>query len=173
MRRAAIPDASAAAVAQWPGPGGHNGPCAAPSSHPSCADMGYHREPLMPPAAVRASNVELSWATPAHLVLIVAHQRAPQRSVVDCLAQRGLRCIWVDGLQAVVRVAGQVAPDAVVYDAQAEAVPLAAALAQLRQWFAGSLLVVDRSDDEIDEILALELGADGLLAHPVSPRRLR
>jgi len=135
--------------------------------------MGYHREPLVPDAAARAAGVELSWAAPAHLVLIVARQRAPQRSVVDCLAQRGLRCIWVDGLQAVGRVADQVAPDAVVYDAQAEAVSLAAALAQLRRWFAGSLLVVDGSDDEVDEILALELGADGLLAHPVSPRRLR
>lgn len=93
--------------------------------------------------------------------------------MVDCLAQRGLRCIWVDGLQAVERVADQVVPDAVVYDAQADATPLPAALAQLRQWFDGSLLVLDGSHDEVDEILALELGADGLLAHPVSPRRLR
>ena len=135
--------------------------------------MGYHREPWVPDATARAARDEASWSAPAHLVLIVAHRRAPQRSVVDCLAQRGLRCIWVDGLHEVGRIADQVVPDALVYDAQADAMPLAAALAQLRQWFAGSLLVLDRSDDEVDEILALELGADGLLAHPVNPRRLR
>ena len=67
----------------------------------------------------------------------------------------------------------RVVPDAVVYDAQADAAPLPAALAQLRQWFAGPLLVLDGTLDEVDEILALELGADGLLAHPVAPRRLR
>jgi DNA-binding response OmpR family regulator len=135
--------------------------------------MGHHREPWVPDAAAAVTAAELSWPAPAHLVLMVAHQRAPQRSMVDCLAQRGLRCIWVDGLQAVGSVVDQVVPDAVVYDTQADAVPLAAALAQLRQWFAGSLLVLDGSRDEVDEIMALELGADGLLAHPVNPRRLR
>jgi DNA-binding response OmpR family regulator len=137
------------------------------------AIMGYHRETWAPGAATQPVPAEPSWAAPAHLVLVVAHQRAPQRSLVDCLAQRGLRCIWVDGLQAVERVADQVVPDALVYDAQADATPLPAALTQLRQWFAGPLLVLDGSPDEVDEILALELGADGLLAHPVGPRRLR
>ena len=135
--------------------------------------MGYHREPWVPGAAAQPAPTADTWSAPAHLVLMVAHRRAPQRSLVDCLAQRGLRCIWVDGLQAVDRVADQVVPDAMVYDAQADATPLPAALAQLRQWFAGSLLVLDGTQDEVDEILALELGADGLLAHPVSPRRLR
>src|SRR5262245_7100173 len=135
--------------------------------------MGYHREPWAPDAAAPTAADALAWSAPTHLVLVIARQRAPQRSLVDCLAQRGLRCIWVDGLGAVGRVADQVVPDAVVYDAQAETVPLASALARLRQWFAGSLLVLDGAHDEVDEIVALELGADGLLAHPVNPRRLR
>jgi DNA-binding response OmpR family regulator len=136
-------------------------------------NMGYHREPWVSGAAAQTALADGSWSAPAHLVLMVARQRAPQRALIDCLAQRGLRCIWVDGLQAVDQVADQVVPDAVVYDAQADATPLPNALAQLRQWFAGSLLVLDGPHDEVDEILALELGADGLLAHPVTPRRLR
>jgi len=137
------------------------------------AIMGYHREAWVPGATAPPALADDAWSAPAHLVLMVARQRVPQRSVVDCLAQRGLRCIWVDGLQAVGRVADQVVPDAVVYDAQADATPLASAVTQLRQWFTGSLLVLDGSHDEVDEIFALELGADGLLAHPVNPRRLR
>jgi len=138
------------------------------------AIMGYHREPPWATAAIaQPAPAGEAWSAPAHLVLVIARGRAPQRSVVDCLAQRGLRCIWIDGLQAVDRVADQVVPDALVYDAQADTLPLPTALAQLRQGFAGSLLVLDGSHDEVDEILALELGADGLLAHPVNPRRLR
>ncbi|HEU5297513.1 MAG TPA: response regulator transcription factor [Burkholderiaceae bacterium] len=132
--------------------------------------MGYHREPWVSGAARAAPD---AWSPPAHLVLMVAHQRAPQRGLLDCLAQRGLRCIWVDGLDEVDRVADQVVPDAIVYDAQADGVPLPAALSQLRRWFAGSLLVLDGSHGDVDEIVALELGADGLLAHPVNPRLLR
>jgi DNA-binding response OmpR family regulator len=136
-------------------------------------DMGYHRESLVVAAAPVAGTGEQPWEAPAHLVLLVARRRAPQRSMVDCLAQRGLRCIWIDGLLSLDNVADQVVPDAIVYDAQAEIAPLPLALSQLRRRFSGPLLVVDGSSDEIDEIMALELGADAHLAHPITPRRLR
>lgn len=135
--------------------------------------MGYHRESLAVAAVPGGAPDEQPWEAPAHLVLIVARKRAPQRSVVDCLAQRGLRCIWIDGLQGLDSVASQVVPDAIVYDAQADAAALPLALSQLRRRFAGALLVVDGSQDEVDEIIALELGADAHLSHPVAPRRLR
>jgi len=135
--------------------------------------MGYHRESLAVAAAPGAASGEQPWEAPAHLVLLVARRRAPVRSVVDCLAQRGLRCIWIDGLQGLDSVANQVVPDAIVYDAQADAAPLPLALAQLRRRFGGALLVIDGSTDEVDEIMALELGADAHMAHPVTPRRMR
>jgi DNA-binding response OmpR family regulator len=135
--------------------------------------MGYHRESLAVAAIPGEASGEQPWEAPAHLVLIVARRRSPQRSVVDCLAQRGMRCIWIDGLHGLDDVANQVVPDAIVYDAQADAAPLPLALAQLRRRFAGTLLVVDASQDEVDEIIALELGADAYMAHPVTPRLLR
>lgn len=135
--------------------------------------MGYHRESLAVAASSGNTPAEQPWSAPAHLVLLVARRRAPQRSVVDCLAQRGLRCIWIDGLQGLDGVADQVVPDAIVYDAQADAAALPLALSQLRRRFSGALLVIDSSSDEIDEIMALELGADAHLSHPVTPRRLR
>jgi DNA-binding response OmpR family regulator len=135
--------------------------------------MGYHRESLAVGAPPGAIPTEQPWEAPAHLVLLVARRRAPQRGVIDCLAQRGLRCIWIDGLQGLDRVADQVLPDAIVYDAQADATPLPLALSQLRRRFSGALLVLDASSDEVDEIIALELGADAHLPHPVAPRRLR
>ncbi|HEX6721444.1 MAG TPA: hypothetical protein VF107_07730, partial [Burkholderiaceae bacterium] len=137
------------------------------------AVMGYHRESLAVAAAQVPTTGEQPWEAPAHLVLLVARRRAPQRSVVDCLAQRGLRCIWIDGLQGLDGVADQVVPDAIVFDAQADATPLPLALSQLRRRFSGALLVIDGSTDEVDEIMALELGADAHMAHPITPRRLR
>jgi DNA-binding response OmpR family regulator len=133
--------------------------------------MGYHRESLIRPGG--SEPLAEARLPPAHLVLMVARQRAPNRALIDCLAQRGLRCIWIDGLPGLERAASQVAPDAIVYDAQADPLPLAQALSQLRARFSGVVLVLDDSHDEVDEILALELGADGLLPHPVAPRRLR
>lgn len=137
--------------------------------------MGYHREPLAAdPAAPAAALMTRAWSPASRLVLLVARHRPPPRALRDGLAQRGLRSVWVDGLAGVAPVAAQVSPDAIVYDAQAEAVPLACALARLRIGldFAGALLVVAGSDAEADEIEALEHGADGLLPHPVAPARL-
>jgi two-component system OmpR family response regulator/two-component system response regulator CpxR len=135
--------------------------------------MGYHRESLAVAAVPGETSGEQPWSAPAHLVLLVALRRAPQRSVIDCLAPRGLRCIWIDGLQGLDGVANQVVPDAIVFDAQADATPLPLALSQLRRRFSGALLVIDSSPDEVDEIMALELGADAHMSHPVTPRRLR
>jgi DNA-binding response OmpR family regulator len=135
--------------------------------------MGYHRESVAVAAAPVAPTGEQPWQAPAHLVLLVAFRRAPQRSVIDCLAQRGLRTIWIDGLQSLDSVADQVVPDAIVYDAQADVAPLPLALWQLRRRFSGPLLVIDGSTEEVDEIMALELGADAHMAHPITPRRLR
>jgi DNA-binding response OmpR family regulator len=134
--------------------------------------MGYHRESLAVAAVPGEASGEQPWDAPAHLVLLVARRRAPARSVIDCLAQRGLRCIWIDGLQGLDGVANQVVPDAIVYDAQSD-VPLPLALSQLRRRFSGALVVIDGSTDEVDEIMALELGADAHMTHPVNPRRLR
>ena len=43
----------------------------------------------------------------------------------------------------------------------------------LRQALACPVLVVAPTEDEVDEIIALELGADAYLAGPLAPRRLR
>lgn len=42
----------------------------------------------------------------------------------------------------------------------------------LRPHFAGGIMMVTARNDDIDEILGLELGADDYLAKPVDPRRL-
>jgi len=43
---------------------------------------------------------------------------------------------------------------------------------EIRPHFSGRILIMTASDDNIDEIVGLELGADDYLAKPVEPRRL-
>ncbi len=138
-------------------------------------NMGYHREPLAnsfdrTQAPLRASDV----GAPARLVLVVGAQSRPQRAWLDCLAERGLRCVWEADVEHLAGLQGQVLFDAVVADLSGAGDDrMAGLLTRVRQLYHGRVLVVSDSHDEIDEIMALELGADDFLATPVSPRRLR
>lgn len=136
--------------------------------------MGFHREPLRAephdrPGAERAAAAP----APARLVLIVGGRQQPQRAWADCLAERGLRCIWEGNLEHVDGLHGQVMFDAVVADVTGDPGAMVALLSRLRPAYGGRVLVLSDSRDEIDEIMALELGADDYLSAPVSARRLR
>lgn len=130
--------------------------------------MGYHREPPSLELQPRADATD----APARLVLVIG---APlgERAIADSLAQRGLRCIFEPRSDQLAALQSQAAFDAVVVHVSAEGGALASTLARVRPQCTGVLLVVCPSPDEIDEIMALELGADGVVHGPVSPRRLR
>gem|GEM_PF-457599 len=137
--------------------------------------MGYHREPPTSsfertPAPQRA----LDAGAPARLVLVVGAQSRPQRAWADCLSERGLRCIWEADVEHLASLQGQVLFDAVVADVSGvDDGCMVGLLARVRQLYRGRVLVVSDSHDEVDEIMALELGADDFLVTPLSARRLR
>ncbi len=137
--------------------------------------MGYHREPPTSsfehtPAPLRT----LDAGAPARLVLVVGAQSRPQRAWADCLAERGLRCIWEADVEHLAGLQGQVLFDAVVADVSGvDDGRMVGLLARVRQLYRGRVLVVSDSHDEVDEIMALELGADDFLVTPLSARRLR
>lgn len=136
--------------------------------------MGYHREPLADTLLDRIAPSAASTApAPAHLVLVVGESRQPERAWADCLAQRGIRCVWESDIEQLGALQGQVLFDAVVADVSMPGTRMVALLARLRQLHAGRLIVVSNSSDEVDEIMALELGADDYLVLPLSARRLR
>jgi len=63
-------------------------------------------------------------------------------------------------------------PDLVILDAMLPGKGGFEVCRDLRAHFNGSIMMVTARNDEIDEILGLELGADDYLAKPVDPRRL-
>lgn len=110
----------------------------------------------------------------ASLVLFVGAGCRPSPSECESLAREGMRCLWLPGPAQACAAARAARFDAVVVDASMLSDRGGATLARLRTELRCPILVVaDRNHDEIDEILALELGADAYLQRPVAPRRLR
>jgi two-component system, OmpR family, response regulator len=109
----------------------------------------------------------------AALVLFVGAACRPSPAVCDSLAQEGMRCLWLGGREQATLAARSTQFDAVVVDASSLPERGGAALAQLRAAVRCPVVMLAEHGDEIDEILALELGADVYLQRPLAPRRLR
>lgn len=110
-------------------------------------------------------------AAPASLVLFVG--TPPPSPLCDLLAQDGMRSLWLAGPAQALHAASLARFDALVIDASLLGSRAATWLGELRARLACPLLLVAERADEIDEILALELGADAYLARPLAARRLR
>ena len=107
------------------------------------------------------------------LVLFVGLGARPEFELSEALARAGVRGIWVERVPQALAAAAYARFDAAVIRLDA---PVSAAARQFDAWrqvLGCPLLLLAEALDEVDEIMALELGADGLLAQPVSARRLR
>jgi len=112
----------------------------------------------------------------ASLVLFVGEGCRPGVQERALLGRDGTRCLWVADPAQAHSAAALARFDAVVLDVDAAGARWGLALVRLRDALACPVLVVaaaDAADDEdLDEILALELGADVFLRQPLLPRRL-
>jgi DNA-binding response OmpR family regulator len=107
------------------------------------------------------------------LVLFVGMTCRPAAAEASLLAQDGMRSLWLPTPAQATHAARLARFDALVLDAATLDSHTAAALAGLRESMQCPLVVLADGGDEIDEIVALELGADAYLQRPVAPRRLR
>jgi two-component system phosphate regulon response regulator OmpR len=123
------------------------------------------------PATAAAPRPWLRAGLP-HLLMVAAAGPAlpPLR---DYLQQQGLRITTLHGVREMERRLPHLRPDLIVLDA---ALPGMAAFEACRRLRAGGervglVLLVDGTD-EVDRVLALEMGADDVLGRPFSPREL-
>jgi DNA-binding response OmpR family regulator len=110
---------------------------------------------------------------PARLVMFTGRHCRPGREEFDVLGLDGIRCLWTAECEQALHAVRLARFDGLVVDAQALGQRSSALLARLRAAFDCPIVVIADGHDELDEILALELGADAYLARPVAPRRLR
>jgi DNA-binding response OmpR family regulator len=121
---------------------------------------------------------EASWMTRAtsvaqSLVLFVGMGPRPGSELAEGLARSGVRGLWLDRADQALAAAEHARFDAAVVRLDES---IGTAARQFDGWRRGlgcPLLILAEMEDEVDEIMALELGADGVLAQPVSQRRLR
>jgi two-component system OmpR family response regulator len=107
------------------------------------------------------------------LVLFVGSGCRPAAAQNEMLARDGVRSLWLPTLDRALEAALGAQLDAMVLDAPVLGPHRAAALADARVALPCPIVMLADEADEIDEIMALELGADAYLLRPVSPRRLR
>jgi two-component system, OmpR family, response regulator len=109
---------------------------------------------------------------PASLILVIGAALAPVAEAAD-LRAAGVRCVCVATPEQGLDAAPSVRFDSVVLHAHGLAGQASVWLSRLRESLGCPIVLVADQADEIDEILALELGADAYLVRPLSPRRLR
>lgn len=127
---------------------------------------------LGPPHACATSGAGSAPNGPRRLALCVGEELLAPRSGPE-LAHHGWRCHHVTDFGQAVQAMAAIAFDAMLLSDAALAGDFAPRLTTLRCAFAGPLLVLANRGDEIDEILALELGADDYLRPPFNAHRLR
>jgi DNA-binding response OmpR family regulator len=107
------------------------------------------------------------------LVLFVGGSSQPSAADREGLARDGMRSLWLPTIEQAKLAARQARFDALVLDQGLLDGREGSTLARLRETVRCPVVLVADNADEVDEILALELGADAFLARPLAPRRLR
>jgi DNA-binding response OmpR family regulator len=110
---------------------------------------------------------------PSALVLFVGAPCRPAAALCETLIREGMRSLWLAGVEQALAASRMACFDAVVLDAALLEGRDGATLSRLRAAMQCPIVMLAEHADEIDEILALELGADAYLLRPVAPRRLR
>ena len=92
---------------------------------------------------------------------------------VGPLTAHGWRCHHVADVPQALQAASALRLDVLLVGDGALAGAMAQRLTALRAVLGGALIVLAHQADDIDEIMALDFGADDYLAAPIDPRRLR
>lgn len=120
-----------------------------------------------PPAARMEADAD------RRLLLFIGPALEGEVAVSASLGRMGWRCLWMADAEAARRAGAHARFDAIVLRAQGEGGPAPRVIGGLRQQLGCPVLVVSETPDEVDEVMALEFGADAWLTGPLTPRRLR
>lgn len=106
------------------------------------------------------------------LVLFIGAAVRPEEDLMQLLGRAGARPVCIGGVTQALRASSQVAFDGAVVDSALLRPSEETWVARLRQVLACPLLVISDCADEVDEIIALEQGADDYVSRPVGKRLL-
>lgn len=105
-------------------------------------------------------------------ILIAEDDIELQQWIADYLTGKGFTCICTgNGTEAVTLIA-DIQPDIVLLDGALPGLDGFAVCKTVRPFFRGAIIMITARDEEIDEVLGLEAGADDYLIKPIRARAL-
>jgi DNA-binding response OmpR family regulator len=105
-------------------------------------------------------------------ILLAEDDRKLGDQIQRFLEQYGYQVIRaLDGIQAIEQIKSQ-QPDIVILDLMLPKADGFQVCREVRSQFAGQILMLTASEEDMDQVAGLELGADGYLIKPVHPRVL-
>lgn len=105
-------------------------------------------------------------------ILIVEDDKDLAQLIKDFLVSHGYNVTWVDNGNEAVRCILSTPPDIVILDVMLPGISGMDVCKQVRPTYLGPILMLTALDEDIDQILGLELGADDYVIKPVKPRVL-
>lgn len=107
----------------------------------------------------------------AYRILIVKQEVDEDNSLVDFLKTHRME-VSVEPRELALKSIPEESPDAILVDIHSEQHDGLEYCQQIRAKYRGVMMLLTQLNDEVDEVLALEMGADDCLSKPVHPRLL-
>ena len=105
-------------------------------------------------------------------ILIIEDDERLANLIQVYLIRQGYRVDWHNSGEGAEEKIQQINPDLVILDVMLPEKTGFDICRDIRSWYSNYILIMTASEDNIDEIVGLELGADDYLAKPVEPRLL-
>lgn len=104
--------------------------------------------------------------SPAPLLLVVEDEPPIRKFLLSALQSAGYRLQVAETGAEALRLATQQPPDLVLLDLGLPDIDGQLVLAQLREWYAGPIIILSARDQETQKVTALDHGADDYLTKP-------
>lgn len=105
-------------------------------------------------------------------ILIVEDDTELQQWIADYLTGKGFACTCTDNGEDAVELISNMHPDVVLLDGALPALDGFKVCKKVRPFYSGTIIMITARDEEIDEVLGLEAGADDYLIKPIRARAL-
>lgn len=105
-------------------------------------------------------------------VLIVEDDTDLQQWIADYLTGKGFSCTCTENGKEAVKLISDTQPDVVLLDGALPGLDGFEVCKAVRAFYNGAIIMITARDEEIDEVLGLEVGADDYLIKPIRARAL-
>lgn len=109
---------------------------------------------------------------PPKSILIVEDDTDLQQWIADYLTGKGFSCTCTENGKEAVKLISDIQPDVVLLDGALPGLDGFDVCKAVRAFYSGAIIMITARDEEIDEVLGLEVGADDYLIKPIRARAL-